>query len=307
MTVDANLKCTTFQCQMALSYCCTKCACPGRNGKQCKDLAAFAASEPERTAAVVTAVGGGAHSQGFSSAFRAAFPELLPGGIPTQKPSAPPAVKPVEKATVRPSVSIADLPSAIDFTSKLPGAAEREMTEAIEDLPEKEESDVCQSPPTLERAIEIPGVTEKPAEKPVDKAKTIHMSEKPHQTQKLKDKQVTLNTSTSTSFTTAAGVAAATATHNPDNQDVVSVHDRRVSVAVKLPPITRRKKVLPNISGMNYFMETERGSNVFVLLPVNNSSDALAAHIEDPNRRLILATGVTYEFAVTNLAPDSSQ
>jgi hypothetical protein len=171
---------------------------------------------------------------------------------------------PKPKPSERLPVSIASLPQSTNFTSILIGGS----------TPAPAEKPPDKSPEKL---------PDKPPEKPIKKTPVTDDS---------KDKPMS----------PAATPANPPATQATDREG--EAESSRRAAPENKPPIVRRKKVMPNISGMNFFLESEQGSNLFVLLPVNNSNDAIQALSDNPHRRLILATGVTYEFKVDNLKLD---
>ena len=269
--IDSNLTCKTYRCKMQVSYCMTQCPVSGRNGKQCPDLAKFAAESPDQAKAIAfyveapRLIGEPPVGKSLSNVFKAAFPELLPDGtaIPPVK------VKPAPRPIVTPATPTEALPKAGDFLAKLPGY------EPAKPEIDDEESHDTQSPPATEQVteqvtVQVPRVTP-------PKQRRAKMNE---------DKPMTI---TSASAVTAMSPSVAVNAPAPSKS---------------LP--TRRKKVLPNKSGMNFFVETERDSNVFALLPYNNSTDALQALTGgDTKRRLLLAMGITHELSIIDTDTDS--
>ena len=270
--IDSNITCNTYHCKMQVSYCMTQCHIPGRNGKQCPDLAKFAAESTEQAKAIAfyveapRLIGEPPVGKALSNVFKAAFPELLPDGtaIPPVK------VKPAPRPIVTPATPTEALPKAGDFLAKLPGY---EPAKPEIDDEERHIYDT-QSPPATEQVteqvtVQVPRVT----------------PPKQRRTKMTEDKPMNI---TSASAVTAMSPSVAVSVPAPSNAPAPTK---------SLP--TRRKKVLPNKSGMNFFVETERDSNVFALLPYNNSTDALQALTGgDTKRRLLLAMGITHELSI---------
>lgn len=230
MASDANLKCSQFRCTMAVSYCSTKCAYPGRAGKQCADLARFSTEKPAEMRSIVASVHAGTMpnvTNPLSPVFKSAFPDYLPDGVAAPV-SAPPQTALIPK---KPE----------------PKAAAKAASTAPAATPPSAPTHVAPAP--------VPPAAQ--SSKPTDPVG--------------KDRTMTSPDSAAASATSTAG-------------DGTEAPKRRGGLR-KGQKINRRKKVNASSTGLMFFIETEKGSNVFSLMDEPSMGDFL--QMRTAGRRVI--------------------